>query len=121
MISESSLHLLQEMTLATDLLSQLRTIGGLPEWEIYVAMHLPDDFEDSSPREHVVRTVLMRNAPQWNDDGQRQCFLRGLGFPWVWYLEAMAVWARATGDKSGEPPQQMCSCVARIISFDQAL
>lgn len=93
---------LQEMALTSDLVSQLHSLGGIPEWEAYIAMHLPDHPDLPHLREKLVRTVLMRNAAYWEGQGEKQEFLKGLGFPWVWFLEAMAIYARANGNTAGE-------------------
>lgn len=88
--------------LTADLVSQLHTIGGLPEWEIYVCMHLPDSLDYPSSREQLVRGMLTRNAQHWEVQSDCTEFLKGLGFPQAWLLEAKAVWARMRGDQDGE-------------------
>lgn len=88
--------------LTADLVSQLHTIGGLPEWEIYICMHLPDSLDAASSREQLVKGLLTRNAPYWEAQSERTEFLKALGFPQAWLLEAKSVWAKARGDQEGE-------------------
>ena len=88
--------------LTANLVSQLHTVGGLPEWEIYVGMHLPDFQDCASSREQLVRGLLTRNARHWEAESNCTEFVKGLGFPQAWLLEAKAVWAKARGDEEGE-------------------
>ena len=88
--------------LTADLVSQLHTIGGLPEWEIYICMHLPDSPDAASSREQLVKGLLTRNAHYWEAQSERTEFLKALGFPQAWLLEAKSVWAKARGDQGGE-------------------
>lgn len=110
-------RLVQGTILTTDVVSQLHSIGGMEEWEVYVAMHLPDLPEAPHSREQLVRALLMRGAPLWQGQENKQDFLKGLGFPWAWFLEAMAIHARATGDKTGDTNPAIQISVTLLINF----
>ena len=97
--------------LTADLVSQLHTIGGLPEWEIYVCMHLPDSEDSAGSREQLVRGLLTRNAQHWGAQSNSEEFLKGLGFPQAWLLEAKAVWAKARGDQEGRVYMQFIDSI----------
>jgi hypothetical protein len=89
------------MMLAGDLISQLQTPGGLPEWEVYVAATIPDSPEGSSGGQ-VIRHMLARNGPHWAGNQRRQNFLtEEIGIPRPWLLEALSLWSKASGDPSG--------------------
>ena len=102
------------MMLTSDLVSQLHSIGGLPEWELYVSMHLPDFPETTGLREQLVRDLLMRNAQHWGAEDERTGFLKGLGFPQAWLLEAKAVLAKARGDQEGKAQLGQDPCYSRF-------
>ncbi len=88
--------------LAGDLISELHTRGGLPQWEVYVAATIPD--APDCQRAQAVRSVLARNGPHWHDSQERRDFLlHDVHVPRVWLLEAEALWAEASGNPSGAP------------------
>ncbi|KAF5830158.1 hypothetical protein DUNSADRAFT_14956 [Dunaliella salina] len=100
-----------ELMLAShmDLILQVQQAGGMPEWAIYVAMHLPDSAPawqaaghkpgSHSLRWHVVRELLVRSAPEWAGDGTKEAFLCDtLGVPAALVAEAVAVRAQHQGD-----------------------
>ena len=86
--------------LAGDLISQLHTRGGLPQWEVYVTATLPDSM--GSQRVEAVRGVLARNGPHWEADQEHRDFLvEEVGVPRKWLLESLALWAKAAGNPTG--------------------
>jgi hypothetical protein len=99
---------LQEMMLAGDLISQLHTLGGVPEWEVYVASTIPDSPHappaSQAQRSQLTRLMLARNGPHWGASQRRQDFLtQEVGVPRQWLLDALSLWCRASGDPSGAP------------------
>jgi len=101
---------LQEMMLAGDLISQLHTQGGLPEWEVYVAATIPDTPQATlGQRSQVTRHMLSRNGPHWGGSQRRQDFLtQEIGIPRLWLLESLSLWCKASGDPSGASPRHEC-------------
>ncbi|KAK9829955.1 hypothetical protein WJX72_008858 [[Myrmecia] bisecta] len=107
----------QVYMLHTSFIAQLESIGGLAEWCVYVALHLPD-----SPlpdwrglREQLVRELLMRHAPAWASaspaHAARRAFLRDrLGVPAAWLAESLALYARYKGDVEEEWQQLVEAC-----------
>ena len=94
----------QEMMLGGDLVCQLHTLGGLPEWEVYAAMHLPTHGHPDwrAARAQAVHDLLLRNGPHWAASPAARHFLARLRVPPEWVAEARSVWARYSGDKQGE-------------------
>lgn len=92
---------LQELMVASDLIAQLHTVGGLPEWEVYVALHMPTfpHPDQQRARSRAVQELLLRNAPHW--DAGRRDLLRRWGVPRQWVAHALAVFAKSTGDPAG--------------------
>lgn len=93
---------MQECMLASDVIAQLHTVGGLPEWEVYIAMNLPEHPDRPGLREQLVRHTLMRNAHCWADVPGCQDFIKALGFPQVWLLEAQTVNSHYRGNKDSK-------------------
>lgn len=96
-------------------ISQLRLAGGLCEWAVYVALHLPDvvpcspsslssdnneDVSSSlgSVRTRLVKEILVEGCNEWVKDEAKRSFLVGvLGIPHGLLAEAEAVWAGSAG------------------------
>ena len=84
------------------LISQLERLGGLEEWALYVALHLPDSEErTSSARDELVLQLLHRHAPVWAASKQKQEFLTStLGLPPAWLASALATFAAYNKDRA---------------------
>jgi len=89
--------------LAGNLVSQLHTRGGLPQWEVYVAATLPE--APGCGRSQAVRSALARNGPHWQESPEAQEFLvQEVGVPQGWLLESLSLCAKASGNPSGDTP-----------------
>lgn len=74
------------------MVTQLEAVGDLPEWAVYVALHLPDAFQ----RARTITALLMQHAPEWAADaGKRDFLLQRLGIPAERISAALALWAQA--------------------------
>ena len=63
-----------------NLITQLRLTGGMSEWAVYVALHLPG----VGLRAVMVKELLSAHCPEWRSDDTKLEFLRGrLGLPQV--------------------------------------
>lgn len=91
----------QEYRLARDVIAQLQTLGGLEHWEIFVAMHLPQEADEQDPTV-VVKELLTRHAPAFLEDSQKLEFLKDMNLPQPWVSEAFAIWTKYTGDAVGK-------------------
>jgi hypothetical protein len=86
------------------LISQLERLGGLEEWTLYVALHLPDnpDAPGGSARDEVVLQLLHRHAAVWAASQKTQEFLlEALGLPPSWLATALATLASHNNDLEG--------------------
>lgn len=73
------------------MVTQLEAVGDLPEWAVYVALHLPDAFQ----RARTTTALLMQHAPEWAADaGKREFLLQRLGIPAEHISAALALWAQ---------------------------
>ena len=85
------------------LVSQLERLGGLEEWALYVALHLPDGPEEGSERNSLLLELLHRHAPVWAASQAKQEFItRALGLPAAWLASALATLAAYHGNPEGE-------------------
>ena len=68
-----------------NLITQLRMAGGMCEWAVYVALHVPDNVVSwPGLRGHLVRELLAAHCPEWRADAAKLTFLKGpLGLPQV--------------------------------------
>ena len=84
------------------LISQLERLGGLEEWALYVALHLPDsEGRMSSARDELVLQLLHRHAPVWAASKQKQEYLTStLGLPSDWLASALATFAAYNKDRA---------------------
>ena len=71
-----------------NLVAQLELIGGMSQWAVYVAAHLPD----AALREETVRSLLSRHAPEWAAEphAARAFLVDRLGMPSSWLELALA-------------------------------
>ena len=76
--------------------AHLQALGGLPEWEVYLALHAT-----GPAREAFLRHLLGRNAPAWAADPAKRALLARWHVPTTWLADALAVWARYRGDTAG--------------------
>ncbi|BDA43587.1 Nuclear pore complex protein Nup98-Nup96 [Coccomyxa sp. Obi] len=114
-----SIHALPTQNLAPQvfavhmgLISQLEAIGGLEEWALYVAQHLPDGPapEWRGLRDQLVQQLLLRHAPALAASTEKQAFLRErLGVPPDWLAGALMVWARYSRNAAVEFVQAVAS------------
>ena len=66
------------LTASLNLITQLRLVGNMSEWALYVALHLPDDWASwPGLRTSVVMELLVAHCPEWRADGEKLEFLRG--------------------------------------------
>lgn len=73
------------------MVAQLEAVGGLPQWAVYVALHLPDAFQ----RVRTVEQLLTRHAAEWTADaGKREFLLQRLHIPAASLSAALALWAQ---------------------------
>ena len=85
------------------LISQLERLGGLEEWALYVALHLPDGSEEGCARDALLLELLHRHAPVWAASQAKQDFItRALGLPAAWLASALATLAAHRDDPEGE-------------------
>jgi hypothetical protein len=87
------------------LISQLEAVGGLEEWALYVALHVPDcaAAEGRGVRDRLVRELLLRHAPALAASPAKQAFLlERLRIPRAWLADALATWYRYKRDAAGE-------------------
>lgn len=83
------------------MIAQLEAIGGLHEWAVYVALHLPDAFQ----RTRTVEQLLARHAPVWAADAGKYRFLvEQLQLPATRLASAAALWARVGAEDVDESP-----------------
>jgi Nuclear protein 96 len=76
---------------ASAMIAQLEAVGGLDEWAVYVALHLPDAFQ----RTRTVEQLLARHAPEWAADASKCKFLlQRLQLPPASLAVALALWAQ---------------------------
>ena len=78
------------------LISQVERLGGLEEWALYIALHLPDAAQGDRgcARDGLVLQLLHRHAPVWAASQQKQDFLTStLGLPPAWLASALATFA----------------------------
>lgn len=76
---------------AMAVIAQLEAVGGLPEWAVYVALHLPDAFQ----RARTVEQLLTRHASEWAADaGKHEFLLQRLQIPAASLSVALALWAQ---------------------------
>lgn len=95
---------MQEAILVGDVISQLQAVGGLPEWEVYVALHAPTpaDLGFEGVRTKLVSELLLRNAPTWAAEASKREFLYSLGVPESLLATSLAVHARSRMDQKGK-------------------
>ena len=85
------------------LISQLERLGGLEEWALYVALHLPDGPEQGSARNALLLELLHRHAPVWAASQAKRDFInRALGLPPAWLASALATLAAYRDNPEGE-------------------
>ena len=127
-ISVSLDHVLLQVQL--EAISQLRLAGGLCEWAVYVALHLPDIIpscpsslshgSDDQPsggavRTRLVREILVEGCQEWvRDQGKRSFLLGVLGIPPRLLAEAEAIWAGSV--KAGSVKDELAQLDALILS-----
>jgi hypothetical protein len=88
------------------LIAQLEALGGLEEWAVYVAAHLPDAPWPGG-RDSLIRLLLGRHAPAWAASQAKRAFLlQRLGLPAEWLAHALAVWASYCRNQPG----MRCAC-----------
>lgn len=96
---------MQVCAVHASLISQLEAAGGLEEWALYVALHLPDcpgPDGQGSVREQAMRELLLRHAPALAASADKQAFvLKRLHIPRPWLAAALAVWARYNHNAAG--------------------
>jgi Nuclear protein 96 len=93
---------MQVSMVAMAMIAQLEAIGGLHEWAVYVALHLPDAFQ----RTRTVEQLLARHAPVWAADASKYTFLvEQLKIPAASLSAAVALWARVGARKVDESPR----------------
>jgi hypothetical protein len=97
---------MQVCAVNASLIAQLEALGGLEEWAIYVALHLPDCQDagsgQGSVRNALVHQLLLRHAPALAASPDKQSFvLERLHLPRRWLAEALSVWARYKRDAEG--------------------
>ena len=84
------------------LIAQLEAMGGLEEWAVYVAAHLPDAPSSPGGRDGLIRHLLGAHAPAWAaSPAKREFLLSKLGLPAEWLAHALAVWAAYRRDRPG--------------------
>lgn len=59
----------------TGLLAQLHLTGGLCQWAVYVALHVPDLPGWPGVRRHLVEGLLMQSCEEWAKDQDKRSFL----------------------------------------------
>ena len=87
------------------LISQLERLGGLEEWALYIALHLPDGGQGGRglARDDLVLQLLHRHAPAWAASQQKQDFLTSaLGLPPAWLASALATFAAYSKSRARE-------------------
>ena len=87
------------------LISQLERLGGLEEWALYIALHLPDgaQADKGSARDDLVLQLLHRYAPVWAASKRKQEFLiKTLGLPQAWLASALATFAAYKKSRASE-------------------
>ncbi|CAK0781544.1 hypothetical protein CVIRNUC_005400 [Coccomyxa viridis] len=92
------------------LISQLERLGGLEEWALYVALHLPDGSEEGCARDALLLELLHRHAPVWAASQAKQDFItRALGLPAAWLASALATLAAHRDDPEEEYEQRIAA------------
>ena len=102
---------LQVCAVHMSLISQLERLGGVEEWALYVALHLPDgaDVLGGSARDDLVLQLLHRHAPVWAASQEKQEFLvKALGLPPSWLATALATFASYNNDLEGASALSLC-------------
>lgn len=104
-LSSTLLHCTQVFQLHLSLISQLESLGQVPHWAVFVALHLPD--HPSSPwaslRAALVHELVMRHAPFWAcNASSREFLLDELHLPATWLEQSLAQWAQYCRDDSSE-------------------
>ena len=85
------------------LISQLERLGGLEEWALYVALHLPDDPEGGPARDSLLLELLHRHAPVWAASQAKRGFITSaLGLPAAWLASALATLAAHRDNPEGQ-------------------
>ena len=87
------------------LISQLERLGGLEEWALYIALHLPDSgqADKGSARDDLVLQLLHRHASVWAASKQKQEFLtETLRLPPAWLASALATFAAYNKSRASE-------------------
>ncbi len=102
------------------LIGQLEAMGGLEEWAVYVAAHLPGDSPGGGPgaRDGLIRHLLQRHAPAWAASGAKRGFLlERLGLPAEWLAHALALWAAYRRDRPGVCCLVLAVFLSRLFSW----
>ena len=85
------------------LISQLERLGGLEEWALYVALHLPDGPQEGPVRDSLLLELLHRHAPVWAASQAKRDFITlALGLPAAWLASALATLAAHRDNPEGE-------------------
>ena len=95
--------MLQVYQLHLAFIAQLEGLG-LPQWAVYVALHLPDHPQQPycGLREQLVRELVCRHAAVWAQDaGQRSFLTETLQLPQSLVAEALAQWDKYNGNDAG--------------------
>lgn len=86
------------------LISQLERLGGLEEWALYVALHLPNGAQGAqgSARDDLVLQLLHRHAHVWATSKEKHTFLtQALDLPPAWLASSLATLAAYNKDAEG--------------------
>ncbi|GAX81271.1 hypothetical protein CEUSTIGMA_g8703.t1 [Chlamydomonas eustigma] len=83
-----------------NLITQIVIVGGMCEWAVYVALHVPDVLFWPGLRSHLVQELLTAHCPEWRTDASKLKFLtERLGIPKSMLSAAEAVWGQSQGDQ----------------------
>ena len=107
------------------LISQLERLGGLEEWALYIALHLPDAAQGDRgrSRDGLVLQLLHRHAPVWAASKQKQDFLTTtLGLPPAWLASALATFAAYNKGRASEASSSyLCMAEGELVPRHSAI
>lgn len=95
---------LQVSVLHSAFIAQLDVAGVSPQWQLYVAQHLPDGTPGfQGQRTQLLQELLLLHAPHFAQDPKACAFLLDrLGIPKPWLAASLAVWSRYSGQPEGQ-------------------
>ena len=85
-------------------IAQLDVVGVSPQWQLYVAQHLPDGTSGfQGQRTQLLQELLLLHAPHFAQDPEARAFLLDrLGIPKPWLAASLAVWSRYSWQPEGQ-------------------